>query len=399
MLEIYRYLKHINVFALLLSLIVMHYCIGAIRVLPNVVLVGAYVFAFLLIIRKPIEAIELKWVYFLFFLPITILLGRPDPIFKPWSRLMLFSVLFLLCSPIIQSEYARKFRKDALFISITISIILTIGSFLAYFLGINFCTISREYVTDYVGVAGHFSGLTRQSMILGPLSGISSIVFFYLYFKTNNIIHLLFLITSIGCVLFASSRIAFLATIVGCVIVLYYFVENKYRFFKYLFSITILIVITFPLWESATTALQKKQKMHAGKELFDSRTKKYEARIDEFSSSPIWGVGFASINPQGKDKFNKRTGTIEPGSSWLAVLSMTGIVGFVMFSTLYYKSAKISINNQTSYLVGLLGFYSVHMIAEGYVFAGGNPNCFLLWLIIGVSVDMNYEPKNEEYEF
>lgn len=126
MLEIYRYLKHINVFALLLSLIVMHYCIGAICVLPNVVLVGAYVLCILLIIIKPIEVIEQKWVCFLFFLPFTILLGISDPIFKPWSRLMLFSVLFILCSPIIQSEYARKFRKDALFISITISIIISV---------------------------------------------------------------------------------------------------------------------------------------------------------------------------------------------------------------------------------------------------------------------------------
>ena len=50
---------------------------------------------------------------------------------------MLFAVLFLLCSPIIQSAYARKFRKDALLISIIISVILTVGSFFAYFLGIN----------------------------------------------------------------------------------------------------------------------------------------------------------------------------------------------------------------------------------------------------------------------
>lgn len=158
-----------------------------------------------------------------------------------------------------------------------------------------------------------------------------------------------------------------------------------------MFSITILILITFPLWQSATTALQNKQKMHVGEELFDSRAKKFEARIDEFSSSPIWGVGFAGINPHGKDKFNKMTGSIEPGSSWLAVLSMTGFVGFLLFSTLYYKSAKISIDNQTPYLVGLLGFYCVHMIAEGYLFAGGNPNCFLLWLIMGVAVDKKYE--------
>ena len=69
MLQLYSYLKHVNVFALLLSLVAMHYCIGAIRVLPNEVLVGAYVLAFLLMIIKPIESIELKWMCFLFFLP------------------------------------------------------------------------------------------------------------------------------------------------------------------------------------------------------------------------------------------------------------------------------------------------------------------------------------------
>ena len=81
------------------------------------------------------------------------------------------------------------------------------------------------------------------------------------------------------------------------------------------------------------------------------------------------------------------TGTIETGSSWLAVLSMTGIIGFIPFLIIIYKSvkrvwSKKKTNIEASLYLGLIVFLSIHMLVEGYIFAGGSVVFFIAWLII-----------------
>jgi len=112
----------------------------------------------------------------------------------------------------------------------------------------------------------------------------------------------------------------------------------------------------------------------------------------EFASSPIIGIGFQTVSLTGSDSPNRR-GNIEPGSSWLAVLSMTGIVGLCFVLIIFYRAWHVSKyvnNNNTILFQGLLLFMSIHMLVEGYIYAGGSFLCMLLWLIIGVSVDNRY---------
>jgi len=382
--------------ALLLTIVVMLYLVGGIITLPSTCLLIVYLPALVLYLVKGGINVEKKWLLFLLFLPFTIILAQPAPVFKSWDRYMLFALLFLISSPVLQSDYSRKFRASAFLYVIIVSTLLSIGSFIGYFLGINFCTNEGDYIVDYVGVAGHFSGLTRQSMFLGPLSGISSVFLFYKYLSSKKKLWLLFFVPCMGSMFFASSRGAFLATIAGLLTVLYYFVNNKREFIKRLTISLLIIGITFPLWKTVTFALQDKQNIHKGEtELFDSRSGKVEQRFEEFVSSPIWGVGFSAIDANGKDPYNRNTGTVEPGSSWLAVLSMSGLIGFILFSILFKESFVIVRKvPQKACLTGILMFYAVHMLVEGYIFAAGNPNAFIVWLVIGCC----YDVKNESLQ-
>lgn len=383
-------IREVNVLSFVISMLALHYMVGGIPVLSNIILFFAYLIGLFEYIWKRGVHIEYKWLLLLLYLPLTILIANPNPVFKSWERLLLFTALFLFASPVIQSEFARKLRVKCLNICLIICIALSVGSFVGYFGGINL--FSYELSRDYIGVAGMFSGLTRQSMILGPISGISTIFLFYKMMVNNEKLYLLLLIPCIGCVFFASSRSAFGATLFGILVTMYLYLRSSVKMIRKLLPIGIILIATFPLWESVTLALQDKQKLHSGrKETFDSRSGKIEARWNEFISNPIIGVGFAAINSNGKDPYNRKTGTVEPGSSWLCILSMTGIIGFIMVSLLMFGSFNvIKQNKELAWLSGVFSFFCIHMLVEGYVFAAGNSLTFILWLVIGNSFDKKY---------
>ena len=377
-----------------LSIIVMHYTVGLIPTLSTDVLAVAYFIPLLsFFVYGKLRANRL-WLFFLLYLPFTIILGQPSPVFRSWERLLLFAVMFMVCSPALQSDYSRNFRRNCLNISIIICVVLSVGSFFAYFAGINLDT-TRD-IGDYVDHAGWFSGLTRMSMILAPVSGLSALYLLNKTLKNKSIIYGLLTIPCIGSVLFSASRAGFIATLGGILVMLYYITQRNRKIFKKIITLFVLLAISFPIWESALSPVKQKQEGHFEDSVFDSREGKVQARFAEFVSSPLWGVGFCAQDINGKDYYNKETGTIEPGSSWLALLSMSGIVGFFLFLRLAIASFKIVMcyaDDSSFWLLGALVFFFIHMIAEGYIFASGSPTSCLLWLVLGNSCDTKFLRK------
>ena len=126
--------------------------------------------------------------------------------------------------------------------------------------------------------------------------------------------------------------------------------------------------------------------------MFASREERWSHRINEFTNSPFVGIGFAAISPEYTDEYNIELGIVEPGSSWLTVLSMIGIMGalpIILIIINTWNGLKAIYNNNTEdysiLLSGLLSLFYVHLIAEGYIFAGGSFLCFLFWLTLGIS--------------
>lgn len=381
------------------SLFVCIFFVGGFR-LPHIFLYAGLIIGALYLLLSKGLIFDKVWALLLLWIPCSIFLSEPDPVFQSWLRFGLFVVLYLSTSSIICSDRALLFRKQCLNIILIFCIILSIGSFFAYFLGINLFVDKYEggYIEDYLGSAGHFAGLCRHSMILGPVAGIATVTLLFYYYRYKRYIFLILASLSIMTTLFAASRTALFSAIFGFVSILYFNSFNKTVFLKKMLTVLLVGLITYPIWNFALEGIEKKNNRPEAADVFDTRTVKMNARIDEIISSPIYGVGFSAIDPNGNDRYDRFDGTIEPGSSWLAILSMTGIIGFLIVVNLFYKSYQSSVisGEENLLYLGILAFFTLHMIAEGYVFAGGSPISFVLWLTVANCYDSRYN-NNFDY--
>ena len=198
----------------------------------------------------------------------------------------------------------------------------------------------------------------------------------------------------ITAVMFSASRSALVGAIAAITILLYKLTGTKAKFMKVATSIVLLAAVTLPIWGSALDPVMQKYKGNVAEgSAYSSRENLWSARVMEFESSPLIGVGFDAIDlnlSSASGGYDKDSGMVESGSSWLIILSMTGLIGAILlFPVLFgtYRQLWFDSSPQATILLGLLTFFFVHMIAEGYIFYGGSMLAFLLWLTIGVSRD------------
>jgi O-antigen ligase len=131
-----------------------------------------------------------------------------------------------------------------------------------------------------------------------------------------------------------------------------------------------------------------------GKAGVNSREILWQNRWAEVDASPLVGVGIG-VDTFGIVKSEYGTVVVEPGSSYLAVLSMTGVLGSVstlllIFSAIIKFLGKwdtIPEDIRTEvFAVG--AFWAVHAVAEGWIFAVGSILCLFFWLWIGQVVSL-----------
>lgn len=364
-------------------------CIGGLPTWCSSLIFVAYILYVVIVARKAVF-IDKTEIFFLLTLALCTLLSFPDRVFHSWERLLMFVILITSSTSMLQSDYNRNLRRKSLDTVIYICICISSVSFFCYFLNINLFedTFSGEYYSDFNEFIGHFSGITKHSMILGPLAGISVIYLFGEFLKTKKKKSILLMFLCIGSLFFAASRGAILATLCGLVVCIFKYSRNGYK--KNFVFVIISVILLFPLYQPYIDAALNKHENKGNLGVYDSRTTKFEARIDEFQKSPIYGVGFCAIDPNGKDEYNIITGSIEPGSSWLAVLSMSGLVGFIYFIVIVCKSIYRANSKKENMLLILLIFFCVHMFVEGYIFSAGNALAFIFWLVVGCCMDLKY---------
>lgn len=370
--------------------------IGLFPAIPSAIVMSMCILLVLLYASKKYYFDRTAFI-FSFYLPLNIIISQPSPLFHSWERLILFFAVFFAVSPIIQSEYARETRRKLLNRIIIVCSIFAVLSFFAYFLGINFMSRGEQAydMEQYIESAGKFSGLFRHSMTLAPVAGWASLFFLYMGFIKKHKYFFILSALCAGAVMFSASRGSFGSLIIGAIYLVYRYSKRKGTFLKICISSILIMAVTYPIWNSGMAGLEKKQTANenAGG-TFNSRSIKWGERIKEFEYSPLYGVGFSAQNPNSKDYWNRENGAVEPGSSWLAILSMTGFIGFSLFAILFYKAfiaVKNSKNESSVFLISLLMFLAVHMVIEGYIFAAGNPVCLIAWLIIGCCYDKRVE--------
>lgn len=332
--------------------------------------------------RKP----YMLGVFFLLMCPLGILFFNPDSCFKSWLRYCNFVLLFLAIGPVFFSRFANIVRKEALNTLVLLSLLTGVISFFCFFLGINYMTMfgAKDMFRES---AGSFGGLCVHSMTLGPIAAIGCTSLFYGYMRKHKYIYLYLLVCCLGAVFFAASRAALLAAVAGIAGVAYYVSEKRTKIVKHVMGLCVLAAVTYPVWNQATYLMRAKQEAnidYGG--ITSSRDLKYIARIYEFSESPLFGVGFCAIDPATGDEYLASTGTIEPGTSWLQVPSMTGLAGTIPFVLILLASWKNTSRKkfypQRGLLLGLLLTFFLHFFAEGYLFSAGGEMCAFAWLVI-----------------
>ena len=340
--------------------------------------------------------ISISSLLLLLYLPINILVTQPDKAFYPWMRLALLAIVFIFLSPMLGGQAIGFYRQKILKATLIICVLLGLGSFVCYFIGVNymFNQYDGSAIFDYQASTGVFGGLTFQSISLGMICGLGILYLMYSALqhegKSKKGYYLLIAVLAMT-ILISASRSAFLSVIMGVLVMLYQVNKKGGKFIKVLMGIILVLMLTYPLWDSFASGMM--EKTISGSELgtYGSRTQKWTARMTEFSSNPVFGIGFASVDKNIDDV--GAGGVVEPGSSWLTILSMTGIIGFLLFVVTLLKPCnylKRHVSPYNALLSGLLAFITTHMISEGYIFAGGSSLCFISWLIFGCCNDAMY---------
>lgn len=335
-----------------------------------------------------------KWyILFLIYIPFNIVLASPSPIFQSQTRYILFLVVFIIVSPIFENFKFRLLRFQLYKILTFIAVPLCCLTVPCYILGINFFK-SQYGEIDYSVSVGGFSGLYNHSMILGPICAISTNTLVWYWSRSSRKGLTLFLALLCACgTLLSASRAAVGGMVLGCLVTLIYDRVSKKIRTKRLLYLFLILGLSFPIWQNALYGISVKNENSSELGEYGSRTVKFYSRISEFVSSPVYGVGFASIDPKGDDYYNAETGVIEPGSSWLALLSMTGVCGFLLVLSFYISAYRILLNTKSIYsnlFLGLISIFSFHLLFEGYILAGGSVLFFIFWLILGIATDLKY---------
>jgi hypothetical protein len=333
------------------------------------------------------KKINLEMILLILAVLFSIMVNEIPVFFVPYERFLMFFIIILLIGPLLFSKKLIYFRLSVFESFNKINIVICALSFLGLSTGI-YRGITYSH---FGGQRADFTGLYNHSMVLGPLAAIATIsCLYYAYNITSKKKKYLLYVTSFLCflsVVSAGSRSALLALFFGFLFFLYKaYGKNMIKTVTVLIFFSLILVSTYPLWQERTTFMFSK--MDSG-DVLDSRAAKWEQRIVEFNSSPIFGIGFASIDVTLGDDFDKEKGTIEPGSSWLAVLSMTGLLGFLIFFFMILKKILFVLNTSNdslklAYLGSILIIFIFHMFAEGYVFASGSLLFFFFWLVMGV---------------
>lgn len=303
--------------------------------------------------------------------------------FQPYQRFIAFILVLGLIGPLMSNTALHTYRIKLFNIFNQGILILVTLSFFGIAAGLPIM-IGR----------GGFTGFFSHSMVLGPMAAVAMLVAIHSAYTTDKKkkrwlflgLAALAFVTSVA----AGSRSALLAGVAGGLF--YYYKLNRgkiTRFFRVIIVIVAIGIFSFPLWEHYTERIIGKMAYAEQQgDALVTRAALWEMRIQEFRSSPIIGVGFASVDTNISTKFDATEGRVEPGSSWLAVLSMTGLLGFIPLLLLTLKYIRFLFkekNNriQAAFLGSMLFLFIVHMMAEGYVLSAGSGLFFYFWLTMG----------------
>ncbi|MCQ2229810.1 MAG: O-antigen ligase family protein [Bacteroidales bacterium] len=301
------------------------------------------------------------------------------------ARLVVFVFVVIITCGLLKGEENQEMRADVFTAILDLIFVVNIFNIYAYFAGVNY------YDGKYIGFKDYFSGYTPHPMWLAVVAGVANIVnvkrFVEAEEKWVKAVMVGVILLTIFLQITAGSRAGLLATVAGLLVYLKTYIQNMPKVIGYVVVAAVVVYLFLPLLMSDAGLLQEKVDTQ---DLDDnSRTGLWGARIDEFLSSPLFGIGFARGYVNGA----LVEGRLETGSGWLAVLSQTGIFAFicivgVVFSIFRSIGDKYLENKEL--FLGVFVFLCVHSMFEGYLYTSFYMPCLLFWLLAGILMQAPY---------
>ena len=304
--------------------------------------------------------------WFLLACLLSILLNEILPVFKTPFRFTAYTILLFGITPILFNR--KKAVMCFKFLQYTCLLLVFVG-FLNYYLyrtgSLSIMEGNRVYAgtigTNYLGMLCSMGILYAGSLLLYR----KNIKKIYILIFTGLLLGLLL------CLLLSSSRNSIVGIIGSALIMIYIQKKGKIGSTVTLFvMLAVLAIFTFPIWEDYTVGILDKQGGSTESFNMRSRESTWLTRWDEFTSSPIYGIGFASVsNPT---EFSLMTGMVETTTGWGGLLSQLGLLGAVPFIMLTYKNFRYLLSRKDGHFVhcllgALLTFFCINSLGEGYI--------------------------------
>jgi len=305
-------------------------------------------------------------------------------------RSLLWMGVFIAVGPVIMGHRASIFRNHLWNHSILIIYLVVTLSFVWNMLGL-----------PIYGKGA--AGITVHCMLLGALAGISTILSFHALWTHSfrSLIYWFIFVSSFLTCMLSGSRSALMAAVVGCAFI---FVSRLGNAINRIIMITLVLLTAAVSWffldignsdeenfnEASLGVLAPFASEIVMKGSSNSRETLWINRVAEIEESPVVGIGLGVELYKKANTEHLETNTIEPGSSYLAVLSMTGFMGglslLLLITSLVAKmkkNSRVFFKNDAVQVIGVGTFWAIHGIAEGWIFAGGSILCLFFWIWVG----------------
>lgn len=304
-------------------------------------------------------------------------------------RLVLFSVILFMTAPRLSIKW-HLYKIKLMYCIFSGFGIATIANLYAKFAGINHSYLDRFSLA--MGRVAEFSGFCSNPMWTSCAAAFSTLFFVSMAFRDNlkkkslKYFYFAMILASLYVTMIGASRSAFFLSL-ACSVLIIWMQSKKIAVIRNLAIVGVAAVIFAPfLMKNSQAMMNKKNGLEITTEN-TSRDELWGQRMEEFKSSPIWGIGFAAHGVGA----NKQVGRNESGGSFISVLAQAGIIGIIFVLLIWVaaimipKAIGIDYNNILFYASFV--FMSVHSILEGYMFQAGWYLCLIIWFIIGLMIE------------
>lgn len=322
------------------------------------------------------------------FISIAININRIEVFFSPLQRFAAFLCFIIGCSGLLYSKrnliFQRKIYNVFIYAFIVISLISTI-----LYQTTGFGLSNEEGGFNVKGFADHPNHLSY-------MGGISAIYFFILITEKRNFLNKILIallgLISINCAFIGGARTAVFSMLFCLLLIIIIKSHNIKKLFFYI-SCIVIVALGLIKFEMLDLRAVNAKMTYAEKEnsITASRNLLWEYRLKEFQSAPLFGVGAFSVDTRIVKKFySNKTGQIEGGSTYLTVLSMTGIVGFIIFIIIILKPLykeveyvikyKYQIESKRLFYIIIFTYNLILLLQTAILFNSGFYYSFFFWL-------------------